>query len=100
MGDNTTIGGFAATSMIIEASEDWTGTCDEENPFAAVPIFFRSEFGYHWALNVGERYHVTLIDLGDGETVAVVINTASDADLEAFVDEAMPIVETFEFPEH
>ena len=97
--EDTTIGGFPASSMIIEASEDWTGTCDEENPFAAVPVFYRQD-SYHWALNVGERYHVTLIDIGDGSTVGVVVDTAADAELEAFMEEAMPIIETFEFPAH
>ena len=45
-------------------------------------------------------YHVTLIDLGGGHIVAVVVDTATDADLEAFVDEAMPVIETFRFAEH
>ena len=85
---------------MIEAAEDWTGTCDEENPFKAVPVFFGPDVGYHWALNVGTRYHITLIDLGDGDTVAVVVDSANDEDLEAFVADARPIIETFEFPAH
>jgi hypothetical protein len=96
--EDWTVGGLAATSLVIEASEDWTGTCDEEQPFAAVPVFFRQEDGYHWALNVGARWHVTLIDLGDGDTVAVVVDAADDQNLGAFVEDALPIIETFEFP--
>ncbi|HJP72464.1 MAG TPA: hypothetical protein VJ975_12165 [Candidatus Limnocylindria bacterium] len=92
-----TINGLSAVSLYIEARTDWTGTCDETNPFVAVPIFYRVG-GYHWALNVGERYYVTLIDLGDGNTVAVMVDTADDADLEAFVDETRPIVDSLEFP--
>jgi hypothetical protein len=42
---------------------------------------------------------VTLLDLGDGNTVAVMVDTADDADLESFVDAAMPIIESLEFPE-
>lgn len=93
----TVVGGVTSSSVIIEAAEDWTGTCDPENPFAAVPIFYRDN-SYHWALNVGTRYHVTLVDLGDGDTVAIVVDTADDADLESFVETARPIVESFEFP--
>jgi hypothetical protein len=94
-----TVGGLPATSLIIEGAEEWTGTCDEDSPFAAVPIFFRpDEGGYHWALNVGTRLHVTLIDIGDGDTVAVIVDTADDENLEAFVEEALPIIETFQFP--
>jgi len=95
--ENSTIGGFPASSFFVEASEDWTGTCDEENPFEAVPIFYRQD-SYHWALNVGMRYHVTLVDLDDGSTVAIVVDTADDADLESFVETARPIIESFEFP--
>jgi hypothetical protein len=93
------VGGRPATSLVIEGAEDWTGTCDEANPFVAVPIFYHPD-GYHWALGVGTRYHVTLIDLGDGDTVAVVVDTADEENFEAFVEEARPIIESFEFPPH
>ena len=62
----------------------------------------------------GGRVHVNLVDtpgypdfrgaalsaLSAVDTVAVVVDTATDADLEAFVQEAMPIIETFRFAEH
>jgi hypothetical protein len=93
----TVVGGRTSSSVTIEASEDWTGTCDEENPFAAVPIFYRQD-SWHWALNVGQRYHITLVDLGGGDTVAIMVDTADDVDLEAFAETARPIIESFEFP--
>ena len=96
--EDVSVGGLAATSLVIEASEDWTGTCDPENPFAAVPIFYLQEDGYHWALDVGTRYSITLIDLGAGDTVAIVVDAADDEDLESFVESARPIIESFEFP--
>jgi len=96
--EDSTIGGLPATSLFIEAADDWTGTCDEESPFAAVPIFFRMDEGYLWALDVGDRWHITLFDLGDGDTVAVVVDTANVEELETFVESALPIIETFEFP--
>lgn len=95
--ESRSINGLSALSLYIEARTDWTGTCDVENPFVAVPVFYRVD-GYHWALDVGERYHVTLIDLGDGNTVAVMVDTADDADLEAFVQQVDPIIESLEFP--
>ena len=95
--ESVVVGGLPATSVMIEASQDWTGTCDPENPFAAVPIFYRQD-SWHWALNVGQRYHITLVDLGDGDTVAIVVDTADDADLDIFVETVRPIIESFEFP--
>jgi hypothetical protein len=95
-----TLRGNPATSLMIEAAADWTGTCDEQNPFVGVPVFFRLVDGYHWALAPGERYYVTLIDIGDGNTVGVMVDTADDGDLDAFVEQALPIIQTFQFPEH
>jgi hypothetical protein len=95
----SSVGGLPGVSLIIEGAADWTGTCDEENPFVAVPVFYRID-GYHWALNVGARYHVTLVDLGDGNTVGIMVDTADDDDLETFLEMARPIIETFEFPPH
>ena len=97
--ESRTVGGHSAISLTIEGSSEWTGTCDTENPFVAVPIFFHPDGGYHWALNVGDRYHVTLIDLGSGNTVAVVVDAADEAEFDAFVADAMPIIDSFEFPD-
>ena len=41
--EDWTVGGLPATSLVIEAVENWTGTCDEENPFLAVPVFLGPE---------------------------------------------------------
>jgi hypothetical protein len=97
--ESRTIGGNTAISLMIEGRSDWTGTCDEAEPFVAVPIFFATGGGYHWALPIGERYQITLIDLGGGDTVAVVVDSADDAQLEDLVAEAAPIIDSFEFPD-
>lgn len=93
----STVGGLPAISVTIEGADDWTGTCDLQNPFVAVPVFYRMD-SYHWALSVGQRYHATLVDIGDGNTVAFMVDTADDADLDAFVETARPIIESVEFP--
>jgi hypothetical protein len=90
---SVTVGGRPATSLEVEPATDWTGTCDETNPFRAVPIFFREE-GYHWALPAGDRWQVTLVDLEDGHTVVIVVDT-DPGDLEAFIQETQDIVASF-----
>lgn len=92
-----TVGGLPAVSLVIEGAAEWTGTCGVDNPFVAVPVFYRID-SYHWALNVGARYHVTLVDIGR-DTVAIMVDTADDDDLESFVESARPIIESFEFPD-
>ena len=66
-------------------------------PAGGGAVFFR-DAAYQLGLSAGDRYHVTLVDLGDGHTVAVVVHGTQDAALEALVRQAMPIVESFEFP--
>lgn len=92
-----TIDGRAATSFTLDAAADWTGVCPGET-IASVPLFYRPDSS-HWALPVGDTLRVTLIDLGGGHTTAVIVDTANVADLDAFVQEAMPIIETFAFAE-
>ncbi len=92
-----TINGLAAITLVVEGSSDWTGTCDEENPFVAVPVFFHPG-QYHVALRPGDRLQITLIDLGDGNTIGVVVEAGDDGDFESFVEAARPVIESFEFP--
>jgi hypothetical protein len=44
-----------------------------------------------------ERQRLILVDLGDGDVVGIVIRTSDPAAFDAFVAEAMPIVESFRF---
>ncbi len=45
----------------------------------------------------GERHRLILLDLGDGDVLAIVIRTTDPAAFDAFVVEAMPIVESLRF---
>jgi len=93
----STINGYPARSFTITGASDWTGTCDLENPFVAVPVFYRVD-SYHWALSPDQSYGVTLIDIGDGHTVAVMVDSANEADFADFVANTAPIIATFDFP--
>jgi hypothetical protein len=97
---NLTVNGLDATSLVVTARADWTGTCpeDEDTSFAAVPLFYHQD-SWHWALNLETSYGVVLLDLGDGNTVAVMIDSADESQLESFMADAMPIIESLEFPD-
>jgi hypothetical protein len=99
---SVTVGGRPAVSMVITARSDWTiDTCRsgiKPANFVAVPVFFREE-RWHWLLPPITSYGVVLIDIGGGHTVAVMIDTAKEADVDRFMATAMPIIETFDFPE-
>ena len=89
------VNGSPAIAIDIQPSADWTGTCDEANPFVAVPIFYKQD-SYHWALPAGDKWHVILVDLEDGNTVAIVLDS-DPATLDQWVQQAMPVIDTFEF---
>ena len=89
------VNGHPAIAIDIQPSADWTGTCDEANPFVGVPIFYK-QGSYHWALPAGDRWHVILVDLQDGNTAAIVLDS-DPATLDEWVQQAMPVIQTFEF---
>jgi len=97
---SVTVTGHLGVSMVITARSDWTGTCAEtkKKSFTAVPIFFRKD-NWHWALSPNTSYGVVLIDIGGEHTVAVMIDTAHETELDRFMATAMPIIQTFDFPE-
>lgn len=95
--ETSSINGWDAITVVVEGSSEWTGTCDEENPFVAVPVLIHEDQS-HVAIRPGDRFQVTLIDLGDGNTVGVVVDAGDDADFDAFVEAARPIIDSFDFP--
>jgi hypothetical protein len=90
------IGGLNGTIVDLEMASDWTETCPAPvDPWVAAPTFFN---GWHLAIAAGDRQRFVLVDLGDGNTVAINLDARDSTTFDAFVAEAMPIVETFEFP--
>jgi hypothetical protein len=93
----TSVNGNSAWVLDLAVADDWTGTCDQRNPVAAVAVFYR-EGSFHQVLPMGDRWHVVLIDIGGGHTVAVVVDGDAQS-LDTFVDEVTPIIDTFAFRE-
>ena len=95
---NATVNGYRAIELDMRVADSWTGTCgNKQDGFVAVPIFYH-QGSYHWAFPKGDRWHMYLVDLGSGETIAVVVDT-DPAQLDAFVTETRPMIDTFTFPE-
>lgn len=89
-----TIDGLQASVLDLAVADDWTETCDTQNPFVAAPVFIGD---YHWALAKGDRMRVILVDLPAGTTVAITIDAEDPATFDTLVAETMPIVESFDF---
>lgn len=93
---SVTIDGQPATVLLVEMAEGATGLCGESGE-AGPPIFYN---GWHLAIAPGDRQLFILVDLAGGDTVLVNVDTVDPAALDAIAAEAMPIIETFEFPQH
>ena len=112
----TTIGGHDGVMLDLDIAPGWTATCTEwpDDPGPFVPLFTEGGWlkadgsggdnAYWWGpggfpgqMNDPER--LILLDLGQGDTVAISIDSHQPADQDALVEQAMPIVETFSFPQ-
>jgi hypothetical protein len=91
-----TVDGSAAVAIDVAVAESWTGTCAAEPPLVGLPLFTEVG-GWHWAIFSGDRYRVIPVDLGDGATVVIVVDTRDASTFDAFVAEAMPLIESFDF---
>ena len=91
-----TIDGVAATAIDIEVAESWTGTCAADPPLVGFPLLTEVG-GWHWAIFRGDRYRAIPLDLGGGETVVIFVDTRDASTFDAFLAEAMPIVDSLDF---
>ena len=81
---DVTIGGFTGTRVDAHLDPDWTGTCTP-NPDAPTRD----------PNDVRGRY--IFLDTPDGGKLLIIVDSVHAADFEAFLAEAMPVVESFEF---
>jgi hypothetical protein len=92
--ESLTIDGRSAIVLDIAVAEGTTGVCGESGE-AGIPTFYN---GWSLAVAAGDRQRYILVDLAGGDTIVINIDTFDPATLDAFLAQAMPIVETFEFP--
>jgi hypothetical protein len=81
---DVTIGGLSGTRVDAHIDPDWTGTCPPFNSEATSdPKDYRSRFVF--------------LDVPSGGKMAIIVDSVHSAGFEAFLAEAMPIVESFQF---
>ena len=89
-----TIDGQPAIVLVVEMAEGATGLCGDAGE-AGAPIFYN---GWHLAIAAGDRQAFILVDLAGGGTVLVNVDGVDPANLDALLAQALPIIESFEFP--
>jgi hypothetical protein len=98
---NTTIGGLPAIVLDVKLAASWTVQCPDAGTFAA---YFAGSFGagsgtseYTLGVATGERQRLMLVDLGQGDIVAIVVDSSSSARFTELIDAATPIIDSFRF---
>jgi hypothetical protein len=88
-----TIGGATGYRVDIEQVDGWDKTCQ----FGEVPLVTGQPAGEQsWAIAPGERMRVYVLDLARG-TVTIIAEADLPTRFGAFIEEAEPIVESFDF---
>lgn len=88
-----TIGGYAGQSMDIRLDPAWTATCEGDPDTSPVVTYLNPGI----AIRGDQTERLILVDLGDGDVVAIGIWTRDQATFDAFAPEAMSIIESFTF---
>lgn len=94
-----TIDDHAGLWIDVEVASDWTGRCaDASKPIVITMAEATSDdAGWSWGVMSGEHQRLILLDLGDGDTVLIGIESVYPDRWDALLAEAMPIVESFDF---
>jgi hypothetical protein len=93
-----TIGGLSGVAVDLSVVPGWTPTCGAPGIYTF--SFWGSDNG-GWsnrlALNGSARARYVLLDRGDGSTLVIAIEAPDLATWHAFIAEAMPVIQSFEF---
>ena len=94
-----TIDGHPALWTDVATAADSSITC-EGDADSIVPLLAEAtggDKGWDWAVAPTERQRLILVDLGEGDTVLIGIDTTQAERWEELRDQAMPIIESFRF---
>lgn len=93
-----TVGGQSGQMLDLRVADDWTGTCGWSDGKPAVLIVSATDTGPAFGTAGPARDRYLFLEVEDS-VVVIDIGTPEGSDFEAFLAEAMPIVETMRFAE-
>jgi hypothetical protein len=91
-----TVGGRSGQMVDISVAPTWTGTCDWSAGKGGVLIVSATTTGPAFGIGGTGRDRYTFLDV-DGRVIAIDVGTPNGTDFDAFVAEAMPIVQSIQF---
>jgi hypothetical protein len=94
------IDGHQGQYVDISLSPTWNKACPDVNGVLSAPILREAgnPGGWDWRITAPEKWRLVLLDLGEGDVVAIILDDSSSVSrFDELVTQAMPIVESFKF---
>jgi len=94
------IDGHQGQSIDLSLSPTWNKSCPDDKGVLAAPVLREagSTNGWDWRMSAPERWRLILLDLGDSNVVAIIIDDSKGvSSFDDLVTQATPIVESFKF---
>jgi hypothetical protein len=87
-----TIDGHPGKALDVRMDPAWTKTCEGDPDTSPIVTHLRE-----LAVRGGQVQRVILLDLGDSDVIGIAIWTRDQATFDAFIPQAMPVIESFKF---
>lgn len=96
---SVTVGGLSGKTLDVSVAPSWTQTCEYSNgkPYVAMFTNGNSTNNFDWGLAAGGRMRLFLLNLPDGRTMLIDIETPDASTFDALLADAMPVVQSFQF---
>jgi hypothetical protein len=90
---NITLGAASGRWLDVRLAEDWERSC----PDGLTLVTGRPEGEESWEIYPNERIRLYVLDVPSGDTVTIVTGNVRERIFHEVIDEAVPVVESFEF---
>jgi hypothetical protein len=92
-----TVGGLPGQMVDIGIKDGWNQSCPFADGLPTVPLLNGGAAGYHWVVYGDERMRLYLLDLPDGGTVGIGIDSVDPSVVDQLISQATPIVKSLQF---
>ena len=94
------IDGHQGQYLDLSLSPTWNKACPDMNGVLSAPVLREAgnANGWDWRMSAPEKWRLILLDLGDSNVVAIIVDDSSSVSrFDELVTQAMPIVQSFTF---
>ena len=92
-----TVGSLPAVAVDVGIAAGWAQSCPFAGGNPTVPLFYDAAGGYRWVVYGAERMRLYLVDLPQGGTVVVNIDTIDGPHIDQLIPQALPILRSMTF---